>query len=277
MKRVNHRQELQNSKRIVVKVGTSTLTYDNGDINLARIEKLARVLSDLMNAGKEVVLVTSGAVQVGVKKLKLKEKPTSIREKQAAASVGQCELMHIYSKFFGEYSHIVGQVLLTKDVIEDEHVRNNVVNTFEKLIEDKVIPIVNENDTVAIDEIENIVRFGDNDNLSAIVSVLIHADLLVILSDIDGFFDSDPTKNPNSKLMKVIDGITPELENFAGDSGTDVGTGGMVTKLTAAKTATSAGVSLILANGKEPNILRDIIEGQEIGTLFLKQAEGVMK
>ncbi|UYP08110.1 glutamate 5-kinase [Priestia megaterium] len=277
MKRVNHRQELQNSKRIVVKVGTSTLTYDNGDINLARIEKLARVLSDLMNAGKEVVLVTSGAVQVGVKKLKLKEKPASIREKQAAASVGQCELMHIYSKFFGEYSHIVGQVLLTKDVIEDEHVRNNVVNTFEKLIEDKVIPIVNENDTVAIDEIENIVRFGDNDNLSAIVSVLIHADLLVILSDIDGFFDSDPTKNPNSKLMKVIDGITPELENFAGDSGTDVGTGGMVTKLTAAKTATSAGVSLILANGKEPSILRDIIEGQEIGTLFLKQAEGVMK
>lgn len=277
MKRVNHRQELQNSKRIVVKVGTSTLTYDNGDINLARIEKLARVLSDLMNAGKEVVLVTSGAVQVGVKKLKLKEKPTSIREKQAAASVGQCELMHIYSKFFGEYSHIVGQVLLTKDVIEDEHVRNNVVNTFEKLIEDKVIPIVNENDTVAIDEIENIVRFGDNDNLSAIVSVLIHADLLVILSDIDGFFDSDPTKNPNSKLMKVIDGITPELEHFAGDSGTDVGTGGMVTKLTAAKTATSAGVSLILANGKEPSILRDIIEGQEIGTLFLKQAEGVMK
>ncbi|MGE1195520.1 glutamate 5-kinase [Priestia megaterium] len=277
MKRVNHRQELQNSKRIVVKVGTSTLTYDNGDINLARIEKLARVLSDLMNAGKEVVLVTSGAVQVGVKKLKLKEKPTSIREKQAAASVGQCELMHIYSKFFGEYSHIVGQVLLTKDVIEDVHVRNNVVNTFEKLIEDKVIPIVNENDTVAIDEIENIVRFGDNDNLSAIVSVLIHADLLVILSDIDGFFDSDPTKNPNSKLIKVIDGITPEFENFAGDSGTDVGTGGMVTKLTAAKTATSAGVSLILANGKEPNILRDIIEGQEIGTLFLKQAEGVMK
>lgn len=277
MKRVNHRQELQNSKRIVVKVGTSTLTYDNGDINLARIEKLARVLSDLMNAGKEVVLVTSGAVQVGVKKLKLKEKPTSIRDKQAAASVGQCELMHIYSKFFGEYSHIVGQVLLTKDVIEDEHVRNNVVNTFEKLIEDKVIPIVNENDTVAIDEIENIVRFGDNDNLSAIVSVLIHADLLVILSDIDGFFDSDPTKNLNSKLMKVIDGITPELENFAGDSGTDVGTGGMVTKLTAAKTATSAGVSLILANGKEPSILRDIIEGQEIGTLFLKQAEGVMK
>ncbi|WP_252342954.1 glutamate 5-kinase [Priestia megaterium] len=277
MKRVNHRQELQNSKRVVVKVGTSTLTYDNGDINLARIEKLARVLSDLMNAGKEVVLVTSGAVQVGVKKLKLKEKPTSIREKQAAASVGQCELMHIYSKFFGEYSHIVGQVLLTKDVIEDEHVRNNVVNTFEKLIEGKVIPIVNENDTVAIDEIENIVRFGDNDNLSAIVSVLIHADLLVILSDIDGFFDSDPTKNPNSKLMKVIDGITPELENFAGDSGTDVGTGGMVTKLTAAKTATSAGVSLILANGKEPSILRDIIEGQEIGTLFLKQGEGVMK
>ncbi|TYR80245.1 glutamate 5-kinase [Priestia megaterium] len=274
---MNQRNKLEQCKRIVVKVGTSTLTYDNGGIHLARIEKLARVLSDLMNEGKEVVLVTSGAVQVGVKKLKLTHRPTSIRDKQAAAAIGQCELMHIYSKFFGEYSHIVGQVLLTKDVIEDEHIRSNVINTFEKLMEDRVIPIVNENDTVAIDEIENIVRFGDNDNLSAIVSVLINADLLIILSDIDGFFDSDPTKNPDSKLIKVIEEITPELEEFAGGSGSDVGTGGMVTKLTAAKRATQAGVNVILANGKDPAIVRDIVEGQEIGTLFLPQREGVIK
>ena len=162
---MNYRKNIKNHKRIVVKVGTSTLTYSNGNINLSRIEKLTRVLSDLMNSGKEVVLVTSGAVGVGVNKLKLKERPKTIKEKQAAAAVGQSELMHIYGKFFGEYSHIVGQVLLTRDVVEDEHIRENVVNTFETLIENKVIPIVNENDTVAIDEIENIVRFGDNDNL----------------------------------------------------------------------------------------------------------------
>ncbi|AQX53106.1 glutamate 5-kinase [Priestia flexa] len=272
---MGYRDQLHSCKRIVVKVGTSTLTYDNGEIHLGRIEKLTRVLSDLMNSGKEVVLVTSGAVQVGVKKLKLANRPTLIRDKQAAAAVGQSELMHIYSKFFGEYSHIVGQVLLTKDVIEDEHVRNNVVNTFEKLIEDRVIPIVNENDTVAIDEIENIVRFGDNDNLSAIVSVLIQADLLVILSDIDGFFDSDPTKNENSMLIKVIEKITPELEEFAGGSGTSVGTGGMVTKLTAAKRATVEGINVVLANGKDPAILRDLINGKELGTLFLSQKQKV--
>jgi len=275
MNSMGYRDQLHSCKRIVVKVGTSTLTYDNGEIHLARIEKLTRVLSDLMNSGKEVILVTSGAVQVGVKKLKLANRPTSIRDKQAAAAVGQSELMHIYSKFFGEYSHIVGQVLLTKDVIEDEHVRSNVVNTFEKLIEDRVIPIVNENDTVAIDEIENIVRFGDNDNLSAIVSVLIQADLLVILSDIDGFFDSDPTKNENSMLIKVIEKVTPELEEFAGGSGSSVGTGGMVTKLTAAKRATLEGINVILANGKDPAILRDLINGKELGTLFLSQKQKV--
>ena len=180
------RKEIKDAKRIVVKVGTSTLTYANGQINLGRIEKLTRVLSDIVNSGKEVTLVTSGAVGVGVGKLKLKEKPTNIREKQALAAIGQCELMHIYSKFFGEYSHTVGQVLLTRDVIEDEHIKQNVCNTFELLLQKGIIPIVNENDTVSIDELENIARFGDNDNLSAIVSVLIDADLLIILSDIDG-------------------------------------------------------------------------------------------
>jgi len=268
---LNYREQIKDYKRIVVKVGTSTLTYDNGNINLTRIEKLTRVLSDLMNSGKEVILVTSGAVGVGVNKLKLKEKPKTIKEKQAAAAVGQCELMHIYGKFFGEYSHIVGQVLLTRDVVEDNHVRQNVINTFETLIENRIIPIVNENDTVAIDEIENIVRFGDNDNLSAIVAKLVSADLLIILSDIDGFYDSDPRKNENSKLIKVVENITPELEECAGGAGSSLGTGGMATKLTAAKTATSAGTNMILANGDDPRVLLDIIEGHEIGTLFLKK------
>lgn len=268
---MDYMEQVKKCNRIVVKVGTSTLTYDNGNINLTRIEKLTRILSDLMNAGKEIILVTSGAVGVGVNKLKLKEKPKSIKEKQAAAAVGQCELMHIYSKFFGEYSHIVGQVLLTRDVIEDDHIRENVVNTFETLIKNKIIPIVNENDTVAIDEIENIVRFGDNDNLSAIVAQLVSADLLIILSDIDGFYDSDPRKNPGSKLIKIVKEITPELEECAGGAGSNLGTGGMATKLTAAKRATEAGCNMILANGDNPNILLDIIEGKEVGTLFIKK------
>lgn len=267
------RDNIKNAKRIVIKVGTSTLTYDNGSINLHRIEKMTRVISDIVNSGKEVVLVSSGAIGVGVNKLKLKEKPVTIREKQAVAAVGQCELMHIYSKFFGEYSHIVGQVLLTRDVIEDNHIRENVINTFETLLENKIVPIVNENDTVSIDEIENIVRFGDNDNLSAIVSVLIDADLLIILSDIDGFYDSDPRSNDNAKMLTQIECITPELEECAGGAGSKLGTGGMVTKLTAAKTAVKAGVDMILTNGSEPDIIREILDGKEIGTLFVGNAE----
>ena len=268
---MNYRDKITKCKRIVVKVGTSTLTYDNGNINLSRIEKLTMVLSDLMNSGKEVVLVTSGAVGVGVNKLKLKEKPQTIKEKQAVAAVGQCELMHIYSKFFGQYNHIVGQILLTRDVIEDDHIRENVINTFETLLEKEIIPIVNENDTVSIDEIANIVRFGDNDNLSAIVAKLVNADLLVILSDIDGFYDSDPRKNKDSKLIKVVECITPELEQCAGGAGSSLGTGGMATKLTAAKTATGSGTHMILANGDNPEILFNIIKGEEVGTLFLKK------
>lgn len=265
---MNYREQMKRCNRIVIKVGTSTLTYDNGNINLTRIEKLTRVLSDLMNSGKEVVLVSSGAVGVGVNKIKLKEKPKSIKEKQAAAAVGQCELMHIYSKFFGEYSHIVGQVLLTRDVVEDDHIRENVVNTFETLLENKIIPIVNENDTVAIDEIENIVRFGDNDNLSAIVAELVSADLLIILSDIDGFYDSNPKENPNAKLIKQIDEITEEIEACAGGAGSSLGTGGMATKIAAAHKATKAGVNMVLANGEEPSIISDILSGEEVGTLF---------
>jgi len=181
--------------------------------------------------------------------------------------------MHIYSKFFGEYSHIVGQVLLTRDVVEDDHIRENVCNTFETLLEKKIIPIVNENDTVAIDEIENIVRFGDNDNLSAIVASLINADLLIILSDIDGFYDSDPRSNDEAKLLKEVKEITPELEECAGGAGSNLGTGGMITKITAAKKATRAGVDMVLANGSEPSILLEILKGEEIGTLFLSSVK----
>lgn len=263
------RKRLKDAKRIVVKVGSSTLTYENGNINLSRIEKLTRVLSDIVNSGKEVVLVTSGAVAVGVNKLKLKQKPETIREKQAVASIGQCELMHIYSKFFGEYSHIVGQILLTRDVVEDDHIRENVCNTFETLLENHIIPIVNENDTVAIDEIENIVKFGDNDNLSAIVASLVNSDLLIILSDIDGFYDCDPRNNKNAKLLSEIKEVTAELEECAGGAGSSVGTGGMITKLMAAKKAKEFGIDMVLANGDEPSILLDILNGDEIGTLFL--------
>ena len=263
------RKEIKDANRIVVNVVTSTLTYANGQINLGRIEKLTRVLSDIVNSGKEVTLVTSGAVGVGVGKLKLKEKPTNIREKQALAAIGQCELMHIYSKFFGEYSHIVGQILLTRDVLEDEHLKENVCNTFELLLKKGVIPIVNENDSVSIDELENIAKLGDNDNLSALVSSLINADLLIILSDIEGFYDCDPRKNKNAIMIKEIREFTEEMEKYAGKAGSDFGTGGMATKLKAAKTATSVGVDVILASGKNPCIIRNILRGEDVGSLFV--------
>jgi len=270
------REKFRNCKRIVIKVGTSTLTYDTGMINLWRIEKLAMVISDLVNQGKEVVLVTSGAIGVGVGKLKLKEKPKSVREKQAVAAVGQCELMHIYSKFFSEYGHIVGQILLTGDVVENDHRRQNVINTFETLLEKEIVPIVNENDSVAIDEIEygeNRV-FGDNDTLSAIVAQLIKADLLIILTDIDGFYDSDPRKNSCAKMMSVIEEITPEVERCAGGVGSKRGTGGMVTKLSAAKIATSAGIDMVVSNGNNPEIILDILSGKDIGTVFVAKKGG---
>lgn len=266
---MDFREKLRDTRKIVIKVGTSTLTYENGNINLGRIEKLARVISDLQNSGKQIVLVSSGAIGVGVNKLKLKEKPKTTREKQAVAAVGQCELMHIYSKFFGEYSHTVGQILLTRDVIEDDHIRNNVINTFETLMECGIIPIVNENDSVSIDEIENIVKFGDNDNLSAIVAKLCKADLLVILSDIDGFYDGDPRTNESAKMLSVVEEVTPELEECAGGAGSNLGTGGMITKLEAAKNVAEAGIDMVLTNGENPEVLVDILNGENVGTLFL--------
>lgn len=264
------RNRLNEAKRIVVKVGTSTLTYDSGKVNFSRIDKLSRVLSDLVNQGREIVLVSSGAIGVGTGKLKLKEKPKTVREKQAVAAVGQCELMHIYSKFFSEYGHIVGQILLTRDVVDDEHRRQNVVNTFETLLEKEIIPVVNENDSVAIDEIEygeNRV-FGDNDTLSAIVAQLIGAELLIILTDTNGFYDCDPRKNECSTLISTVEEITPEIEICAGGTGSKRGTGGMITKIQAAKIATSSGIDVVLANGGNPDVIMDIINGAETGTLF---------
>lgn len=267
---VEDRAGLAQAKKIVIKVGTSTLTYDNGKINLNRIDKLAMVISDLLNQDKEVVLVSSGAIGVGVGKLKLKKKPVTVREKQAVAAVGQCELMHIYSKFFSEYGHTVGQILLTRDVVEEDHTRNNVINTFETLMHLGIVPIVNENDSVSIDEIEYGEKreFGDNDTLSAIVASLVKADLLIILSDIDGFYDSDPRSHSDSHLLSTVREITPDIENCAGGAGTKRGTGGMITKLTAAKIANSHGIDMVLANGVRPEIIMDILEGKKVGTLF---------
>lgn len=265
------RESLCNSNRIVVKIGTSTLMHDTGEICYTRIDKLARTISDLMNQGREIIIVTSGAIGVGTGKLKLREKPKTIREKQAAAAVGQCELMHIYSKFFSEYSHTVGQILLTRDVMGDETGRRNVINTFETLIEKRIIPVVNENDSVSVVEIKAGEKdtFSENDTLSAIVAKLIKADLLIILSDIDGFYDGDPRKNSHSRMIPVIEEITPEIEKYAGGTGSKSGTGGMVTKLNAAKIATFSGVNVVLSNGGNPDIILDILDGKNIGTLFI--------
>jgi glutamate 5-kinase len=264
------RENITKAKRIVVKVGTSTLTHDNGKINLARVDKLSEVLSDLMNQGLEIILVTSGAVGVGMGKLKLSSRPKSVRERQAAAAVGQSELMHLYSKFFSEYGHIVGQILLTKDVVEHSHSRNNVINTFETLLEKEIIPIVNENDSVATEELEIYENhtFGDNDTLSAIVSTLVKADLLILLSDIDGFYNDDPNLNKNAKLIHEVFEISNEVKNSAKGVISNKGTGGMATKINAAKICLDANINMIIAHGKNPEILYQILKGDQIGTLF---------
>lgn len=256
-----------NSHRIVIKVGSSTLTHDTGAINLNRLDKLAQIISDLLNQKKEVVLVTSGAIAVGVSKLKLNERPKSTQEKQAAAAVGQSELMHLYSKFFSEYGHIVAQILLTKDVVEEDKKRFNVINTFESLIKKGILPIVNENDTVATDEIE----FGDNDSLSALVATLINADLLILLSDIEGLYEADPKTHPEAKLISVVDKIDESILSKASGAGTSRGTGGMTTKLKAAVIATNAHINMIIALGSQPEIITDILQGKDIGTLFIAQ------
>lgn len=256
-----------NLKRIVIKVGTSTLTYENGKVNLRRIEQLCKVLSDLQNQGRDVILVSSGAIGVGVGKMGLSKKPDSTKEKQALAAIGQCELMFMYDKLFGEYNHMVAQVLLTRDAVDTEHGKENVLNTFNTLLNMGIIPIVNENDTVAIDELEGH-NFGDNDMLSAIVAKLVSADGLIILTDIDGLYDSDPRKNPDAKRIERVEKITDEIERMAGGSGSNRGTGGMTTKIMAAKYATSAGIDCYVLGGDNPKRIYDITDGKSVGTLF---------
>jgi glutamate 5-kinase len=264
------REHLEDAKTIVVKVGTSTLTYENGLLNFDRIEKLVRQLSDLHNQGKNVVLVTSGAIGVGATKLGLKVKPQTIPEKQAAAAIGQGILLHIYEKFFSEYGQIVAQILLTKDDITNKTRYNNAQNSFNELLRHGVIPIVNENDAIAIHEI----KVGDNDTLSALVASIVNADLLILLSDIDGLYDSDPRSNKNAKLLTYVPEITEEVESYAGISKSKLGTGGMATKLKAAKIAVENGVSMIIANGSNDNIIKDIISNNEVGTLFSGKNKG---
>lgn len=257
-------------KRIVIKVGSSTITHNSGLLNFKKIDTLACVLSDLKNAGNEILLVSSGAIAAGKGKMKLKQKPTSLEEKQAIACVGQCELMYIYDKFFSQYSQSVGQLLLTKNVITDEILCKNATNALETLLTYGVIPIINENDSVAIDEIV----FGDNDTLSAITASLIKADLLILLSDIDGLYNKNPAYHKDAIKIDIVEQITDEILNMASDSASEVGTGGMITKLQAAKIACENGCDMVIANGENPTILYDIIEGKNRGTLF--KAKGVM-
>ena len=253
--------------RIVVKVGTSTLAHSTGCLNIRHIEELCKVLSDLKNAGHEVILVSSGAIGMGIGKLSLKEKPTDMPTKQAAAAVGQCELMYVYDKLFTEYNHTVAQILLTGLDLEDPTRYHNIKNTMNRLLELNVLPIINENDTVNTDEIS----VGDNDTLSAIVAVSMHADLLVILSDIDGLYTADPRADKNAILLSEITEITPEIEALGGKSGTSLGTGGMATKLSAAKKCTAKGTDVVIANGSAPAVLYDIMDGKKVGTRFISK------
>lgn len=253
----------------MVKVGTSTLTNELGNSNLRTIDKLAMVLSDIQNLGNEVILVSSGAIAVGANKMHLPEKPTTMRMKQAAAAVGQCSLMFLYDKFFGEYDKTVAQILLNAEDIRQEEKKENLTNTFNALLEQGVIPIVNENDSVSYTEIESQERlFSDNDVLSAVVSVLCQADLLVILSDIDGFYDKDPRLYKDAKLISRIENIDSSVYELAGGAGSRRGTGGMRTKLQAADLACAQGIDTIVTNGKDPEALYDIMKGLKVGTLF---------
>ena len=250
--------------RIVVKVGTSTLAHSTGNINIRHVEELCKVMSDLKNAGHEIILVSSGAIGMGVGKLSLKEKPQDMPTKQAAAAVGQCELMYTYDKLFSEYNHTVAQILLTGLDLEDTERYHNIQNTMNRLLELNVLPIINENDTVSTHEI----AVGDNDTLGAIVAVSMKADLLVLLSDIDGLYTADPHKDENAELISVVDEITPEIEALGGGKGSSLGTGGMVTKLNAAKLCMSKGTDMVIANGANPAVLYDIVDGEKIGTMF---------
>ena len=257
----------KDARRIVVKVGTSSITYDTGMVNIRQIEKLCRILADIKNSGREVVLVTSGAIAVGASKLGLKHKPRTIPEKQAAAAVGQCELMYIYDKHFIEYHHKVAQILLTRDIIDSDERRGHAVNTMETILEQGVIPIVNENDSVSVEEI----RIGDNDTLSALVASLVHADALILFSDIDGLFESDPHENPDAEIIPCVTAIDRHIEAIAGGAGSSRGTGGMATKIAAAKICFDAGCTMAIINSNRLEGIYDLLEGRQVGTIFRKE------
>jgi len=251
-------------KRIVIKVGTSSLTHENGKINIRQLEKLVRVISELANTGNQIILVSSGAVGAGVGKLGLPQKPEEIRKKQALAAIGQASLVSMYDRFFSEYGYNAAQVLLTKYVFDNEKKYENTKNAFMTMLEYGVIPIVNENDVVSTEELE----FGDNDTLSAYVSVLVDADLLIIMSDIDGLYDSDPSVNPDAKIIELVEKIDEEILSSAGGAGSRRGTGGMKTKLHAAEIVMKNGIDMIITNGKRIENLYDIADGEKIGTYF---------
>lgn len=259
-------RNISEKKRIVIKLGTSTLAHKTGKLNIRRMNNLVRVISDLHNSGKEIIMVSSGAVGLGAGKLGLAERPRETRFKQAVAAIGQCELMHVYDDMFAKYSVTVAQILLTKTIINNPNHCENFKNTVESLVEMGVIPIVNENDTIAINELE--LEIGENDSLSALVASLSGADLLLILSDIDGLYDDDPRTNPDAKPITVVEEITPEIESVAGGAGTNLGTGGMSTKINAAKIAVEAGIDMVIMNGNDPELLYDLFENKEIGTIF---------
>lgn len=251
--------------RIVIKIGTSTLAYSTGRINIRRVEALCKVMCDLKNAGNEIILISSGAIGMGAGKLGLKSRPADIPTKQAAAAVGQCELMYAYDKLIGEYNHTIAQILLTGEDIENEKRCENFRNTIFRLLELNVLPVINENDTVATDEIV----IGDNDTLAAIVATNIGADLLVLLSDIDGFYTKDPHKHSDAELLAEVKELTPDMLRQAEGSGSELGTGGMRTKLHAAEISMRAGIDMIIADGREPSVLYNIMDGQAFGTRFI--------
>lgn len=261
-----NRLTLNERKRIVIKIGTSSITHpETGHISLSKLERFVRQIADIINSGKEVVVVTSGAIAVGVSELKLDKKPDILGDVQAVSAVGQASLIRFYQKFFREYNMTIGQILITKDVIDHDQRRLNAVHTFNSLIKMKTIPVVNENDTVSTEEIE----FGDNDRLSAIVAELVEADLLILLSDIDGLHDKNPKEHKDTKIIHQVDGIDEAIYNMAGESSSKVGTGGMITKLKAGEIANRAGIDMIIANSEAPQVLERIFSGELIGTLFM--------
>lgn len=260
-------EKISEKKRIVVKVGTSTLTHRTGMLNIRRVEQLVKTLADLQNAGHEVILVSSGAIGLGMGKLGLRERPKDTPGKQACAAVGQCELMYLYDNLFSEYSITVAQMLLTKYILLEDR-RKNVENAMERLVSQRVIPIINENDTVAIDELE--LEVGENDSLAAIVAKIAKADLLIIMSDIDGLYDKDPHKADDARLIPVVHEITDDIRALAGGAGTKLGTGGMITKINAVEIAYEADIDVVLMNGQHPKALYDLFDDKQVGTIFSK-------